>query len=209
MPQVINFLIQTRTATIDTNGPARKQASDYSLVIPREVFDTGNDNTINPLLDRCQNPSANDSKPSSYDTDSESTPKPNTAVPYSLQLRNRVSLNPKSKLLEMDFDLAVTASAGRRVLDVLGEVFGDKLDKDNWNAPNMEGMIADLLSGLYVARNYPHGGQNTNRNVARTWKVPFPIGQVKLIEAVLKESNHNPYKIFEERKKSPQILEDH
>jgi hypothetical protein len=199
----LNFLIHTRTATIDTNGPARKQASSYSMVIPREVFCAGNDNTINPLLDGCQKFSANDSKPSSSDTDSESTPKPNAAVPYSLQLRNRVSLNPKTKLLEMDFDLAVTAPAGRRVLDVLREVFGDKLNKYNWNASNMEGMIADLLSGLYVARNYPHGGQNTSSNVARTWKVPFPIGQVKLIEAVLKEVNHNPYKIFEERKKSP------
>jgi hypothetical protein len=102
-------------------------------------------------------------------------------------LRNRVSLNPNTKLLEMNFDLAVTAPAGRRVLDVLREVFGDKLDKDNWNAPNMEGMIVDLLSGLYVARNYPHGGQNTSSNVARTWKVPFPIGQVKLSRLFLRK----------------------
>jgi hypothetical protein len=80
----LNFLIHTRTATIYTNGPARKQASSYSMVSPREVFGAGNDNTINPLLDGCQKFSANDSKPSSSDTDTESTPKPNAAVPYFL-----------------------------------------------------------------------------------------------------------------------------
>jgi hypothetical protein len=75
----------------------------------------------------------------------------NAAVPYSLQLRSRTSLNLKAKLLEMEFDLAVTAPTGIWVLDMLRDVLGDKLRQAN--VKDWKDMIANLLSGLYITRN--------------------------------------------------------
>jgi hypothetical protein len=90
----------------------------------------------------------------------------NAAVPYSLQLCSRTSLNLKAKFLEMEFDLAVTAPTGIRVLDMLRDVLGDKLRQAK--VKDWKDMIANLLSRLYVTRNYAYNGEDTKSNIAKT-----------------------------------------
>jgi hypothetical protein len=49
---------------------------------------------------------------------------------------------------------------------MLRDVLGDKLRQAN--VKDWKDMIANLLSGLYVTRNYAYNGEDTKSNIAKT-----------------------------------------
>ncbi|KAH8729096.1 hypothetical protein GQ44DRAFT_768939 [Phaeosphaeriaceae sp. PMI808] len=76
----------------------------------------------------------------------------------------------------MNFELAaITPDTNKTVVDLLFNVFSTNICEDNM--VRLQGLIADLLTGVYVVRTYARKDDKANSgdDPKTNWDIPFPI----------------------------------